>query len=390
MRLQIGRLVRRTAALAIVAGLALGGAAASAGRDPSAAAGRLTAPRSPYLSRVGSRLFLEGRPYRSVGLDAYELATDWGVNQGCGGTADDGTLESLFAGLPTDVTLRIWGFQGSMATNPATRARDWSGLDRVVAAASRHGVHLIVSLANQDGSCDDGHWKDPAWYLGGYRALYPGDGYTIATVSYWVWVHQIVGRYRNSPTIAMWELVNEPEASTCAAGYSGGRCYEHLSCPDQAGAVAALRSFADSVGTEIKRLDPNHLIESGTLGGGQCGLAGPGYETVVRSPGVDVASFHDYDIVHHVPADLVTRVVQSATARKPLIIGELGEKAAPGVVGCPSLTDRVAQLQSKLRTERAAGASLILLWDWVPPPRTSACTFDITAGDPALALLGPF
>ena len=77
-------------------------------------------------------------------------------------------------------------------------------------------------------------------------------------------------------------LVNEPEASDCLPGYAGD-CSSHIQCPNPASATAALRSFVDVVGGEIKRIDPNHLVESGALGGTQCGWAGSSFSSAVKS-----------------------------------------------------------------------------------------------------------
>jgi len=341
---------------------------------------------SPFLGRSGTALVVHGAPYHAVGVDAYELATDYGQNVGCGGMLSDAALESSFATLPSGTLVRMWGFQGSMATNPATRTLNWAPLDRVVAAASRHGLRLIVSLTNQSGDCDDGHWKDVAWYEGGYRTLYPGDGTTILTMSYWDWVQQIVTRYRNSPAIGMWELVNEPEASTCAPGYSRGYCMGHLSCPDESVSAAALRSFYDTVGAEVKALDPNHLVESGSLGGDQCGWSGADAAYIDASPGIDVASYHDYTADEVITPELQDRIDESQALQKPLIVGELGVAAGGDGTACPTLAGRQTLVGTKVDAMLGGGASAVLFWDWVPNPATT-CTYDIGAGDPVLGLL---
>jgi hypothetical protein len=296
-------------------------------------------------------------------------------------------MDAFFAALPSNSTVRIWGFQGSMATNADTGARDWTGLDRVVRAAERAGQHLIVSLANQSGNCDDGHWKDRAWYEGGYRGLYGGDGRTVATVSYWDWIHEIVSRYRSSTAIAGWELVNEPEASECAAG-SMSDCYAHLLCPDESAAALALRQFVDTVGGEIKRIDPNHLVESGAMGGGQCGWTANDYAFVHASPGVDVASYHDYTADQVLGQELPERLAQANTLGKPIIVGELGVRAGDGISDCPSLTQRRDLIQAKANAMMSGGAAAVLVWDVVPNPSITTCTFDVGSGDPLLALLG--
>jgi mannan endo-1,4-beta-mannosidase len=341
---------------------------------------------SPYVAARDGKLWLAGNPYNVVGVNAYELATYWGVNAGCGAMLDDASLDAFFAALPADTMVRVWGFQGSMGTNYFTHQREWGPLDRIVAAAGRHGDRLIMSLGNQAGDCDDGHWKDPAWYAGGYRDVYPGDGYTVATTSYWDWAREVVTRYRNSTAIGMWELINEPEASTCAAGYTSWQCGGHLTCPDEHVAAAALEAFFDTVGTEIKRLDPNHLVESGSLGGPQCGWVDADFAQVSGSPGVDVLSYHDYES-GALPTFLASRLATARVLGKPLIVGELGVVAGDGGTGCPSRADRRTIVADKLRSQSTAGVASTFLWDWVPDPRTSECTYDVGSDDPSTTLL---
>lgn len=345
-------------------------------------------PASPFLSHYGTMFVLHGREHRFVGVNAYSLATAWGQNMGCGGPVDP---DALFADLPDRSAVRLWAWQGSMATNPSTGLRDWRGLDRVVEAAERHGVLLIMSLTSQGGNCDDGHWKDAAWYGGGYRLRYNADGYAVTTTSYWDYVGEIVGRYAGSPAIAVWEPVNEPEASECAPGYSSWRCFGHAECPDRRVATAALRSFFDAVGKEIKRIDPNHLVGSGVLGTGQCGTAGGDYATVHASRGIDVTSYHDYGAPGEaVPGDawngLRARLDQSRALGKPLIVGEVGIEAANGVAGCPGLDRRARQLREKLDGMFGAGVGAVLVWNFMTRPNPG-CTFDVSGNDPAFGML---
>ena len=52
-----------------------------------------------------------------MGLNAYELATDFGTNAGCGSQETDAQLDQLFSSLPPDSLIRINASQGSMVTN---------------------------------------------------------------------------------------------------------------------------------------------------------------------------------------------------------------------------------------------------------------------------------
>ncbi len=376
-------------------------AAASASEHlATAAGGRRPASLSPDLvESEGNQLMLYGQPYRFFGVNAYELATDWGVNAGCGGMLSNQELDSFFASLPPNTLVRFWAFQGNLATNDATHQLDFAPLDRVVNAAAAYGQRLIFVLGGQGNMCDGGHWQDPSWYSGGFMDVFndssDSNGRALDPLSYWQYVQDIVTRYRDSPAVGMWEPISEAEASTCPAQFQPVDCSGHQTCPDEHAAALALRHFFDVVGGQIHALDPNHLVESGLLGGGQCGTQGSDYEYVSASPGIDVLSVHDY-----YPADdtlggdqwngLAVRFAQARALDKPMIVGELGIEAVAGssTGGCVSLAKRAADIGAKLDATFAAGSSGALFWNWQPERYYSTCSLDTYPGDPLLHLLG--
>lgn len=345
-----------------------------------------------HVTRNGATLLLNGAPDRFVGINAYSLATWWSVNSGCGEQVDD--LDGFFAQFRPNSRVRLWAWQGTMAVNHRTGQIDWTGLDRVVEAAQRHNQRLILSLGSQSGECDDGQWKDKAWYDGGYRRRAPSTG--LLPLSYWEYVRAIVSRYKDSPAIGMWELINEPEVSECPPGFSGGACNGRQTCPDHEAAARSLRAFFDTVGAEVKRLAPHHLIESGVIGSGQCGHAGELYRYVHESPYIDVASYHDYaeSSTELIPGDewngLQVRLDQMAAITKPLIVGEAGIRANNGVPGCRTLAARRDLMKAKMDAQFKAGIAGFLPWNWVPV-NEGGCHYEtITADDPLMDLLASY
>lgn len=344
---------------------------------------------SIFLEKNGTQLKLLGQPYTFTGINIYSAATLWGSNAGCGGQLSDQELDGLFSSLRPNSIVRIWGWQGSMATNPTTRLLDWKGLDRVIYYASLHGQRLIISLGDQAGTCDDKLWKDPSWYNGGFTQVHNSTGMT--PLSYWDFVQQIVQRYKDSATIAMWELINEPEASTCSAGYNSTECYAHLSCPNEQTATGSLRYFFDTVGGKIKSIDPNHLIESGVIGNGQCGAVYYDYQYIHESPSIDVASYHDYnDPDRPMPGDewngLQMRLTQMKNIQKPLIIGEAGMLALDNSPDCINLATRRDKIKAKMDAQFPAGISGYIPWAWSSVTGT-ICNYDIPPTDPIMTLL---
>ena len=188
----------------------------------------------------------------------------------------------------------------------------------------------------------------------------------------------------------MWGLVVEPEAQTCDPGTSGdcaGRSY----CDEEA-AEQSLRGFFDTVSAEVKRLDPNHLITAGSVGGGQCGWAGVDFGRVNAGPGIDVCEVHDYnpDEIPITPEAQADIQVCEALG-KPLIVGETGLNAGlTSDPGCPE-TDgqRATSFRQRIRAYFSSGASGVALWDWASAV-SDDCGFGIPTGDPVLSVLSDF
>ncbi len=345
------------------------------------------------IGASGSHLTLNGQIHNFVGVNAYEIGTDWGVNAGCGGMETDAQLDQLFSSLPPDSLVRFWAFQGSIATDESTDQIDWAPLDRVFASAAHYNQKLIVVLTDQGGTCDNTHWQDPSWYEGGFMDVFNASSTTdhlrLTPLSYWNYLKLIVARYRDSPALGMWEPISEPEASTCPAQDQPLHCSGNQTCPDESVAAQALRHFFDVVGGEIHMLDPNHLVESGTLGGGECGTSGSDYAYVSASPGIDVLSYHDYygaAVIGGVQGNgIAVRIAQAAALGKPIIAGELGIKAG-NAPHCPSLALRSAEIAAKIKAQLADGASAVLPWDWYPAA-TSSCDYTFSPGDPLMNVL---
>jgi mannan endo-1,4-beta-mannosidase len=398
--------VRRVTTQVAAAALVLGGIGfALVAHAPVAAAAA-----APVLGASHGQLTIDGTAHWLVGVDAYELATEWGTNRGCGPMISNKALDAFFASLPRNSLVRIWADQGSMAINVRTGKLDWGPLQRVFDAAARHHVLLVPVLTQQGANCDGVPWQDIAWYSAGYRtAVIPTDAATGRAeltgapqpnpLSYLSYVTQIVQHFRSSPALGMWEPISEPEASTCPSGLAPSGCYGHLTCPDEAGAAHALRSFFDAIGATIHRADPKHLVEDGTIGSGQCGTGGPDFSYVGASPGIDVLLYHDYyppsvamggDIYN----GITVREGQAKTLGKPFMAGELGVLAttqtpsvpAPNAPACVGVAERVTDVLAKLNAQFAAGTRAILVWNSSTTP-LGACDYNTNSSDPLMAAL---
>ncbi|WP_181762904.1 beta-mannosidase [Rhodococcus spelaei] len=357
---------RILAIVSIVAALGLGGVTVAGAQS----GGR--------VGVEGTSLRLDGKAWWPAGFNAYQLATNWSVNKGCGAEVN---LDEYFAGLPPHSLTRFNAFE-ALATDKVTGRRDWTAVDAVFRAAERHGQLLVPVLTAQDGACENEVFKQRDWYADGWRSAPHG-----AAASFAEWTESAVTRWRDSPALAAWELVGEPETSVC----HGGNCdLASRTCPPDAASV--LRSFMDEAGAVVRRAAPGSLITAGLTGGGQCGTAGDDYQYVGASPNVDILQYHDYHADGiALPGDrwngLAVRIRQANEIGKPLLVAEIGQAAGPGAA---TVERRAFDIERKISGQRAAGTAGALLWSFVPDPRHQDATYDIGKGDPLFAVMAHY
>jgi hypothetical protein len=213
--------------------------------------------------------------------------------------------------------IRVWMFQSDGGPG------NWGPLDQLVASAKAAGLRIIPTLANEWNTCESataapGSQKTLAWYQGAYKQA--GDGYPLAFRDFAI---QVAAHFANEPAVAFWQLVNEATAPTLEGN-------GQLTCNETA-AAQALRSFADDMAGAIHAVDPNHLVNLGTLGGNECGTAGTDYANV-QAGLVGLCEYHDYGdpfnpLYQGQPGGLADRLHQCQTlpgGGKPLFVGESG------------------------------------------------------------------
>ncbi|MFP2931714.1 cellulase family glycosylhydrolase [Pyxidicoccus sp. 3LG] len=340
--------VRRFIGLASLCLLAACNAVPDAGEDSLESESQAAVP-SNFLYRQGKQLYLNGAPYQMVGVNSFSLT-------GCGMVPTDAQLDAFFAGLRPNSLTRTWAFK------PQGLAR----IERVVRAAEKYNQKLILTLADGRSYCgewdgyngSDGSGKQPGWYSTGYRT------------NYVPWVREVVTRFRDSASVGMWELINEPgDADT-----------------------ATIKAFFSDVSTTIKQLDPNHLISSGSWApwayGGEAG-----FRSLHDLPNVDVGSLHEYDYDYNNGNTIVSphfgpavRAMDSLS--KPLIIGETGINAADSNCRTNRNTRRDAMRQ-KFQQYLAGGAAAVFVWNWQPNAST-ACEHSFGPNDPLVPMIKDF
>lgn len=337
-----------------------------------------------FVYAQGTKLYLNGGEYKFSGINAYHLTTDYAINYGCGENNTQTDVDTFFASLRPNSMVRVWAWQ-QLAWDKNTNSLNFTTIDRIINSAATHNQKIIMTLGNQWGTgCGEAR-KTESWYGSGYKTItHNGNATDVATIklSYWDYLDRIIPRYANSSAVGMWEPINEP-----AADDGNNVC--------STTAPATLRAFFDSVGGKIHALDPNHLISSGLQGSGQCGTRNAEYQTLHQSPGLDIASYHDYSADQPIPGDqwngMQVRLNQMAAIGKPLFVGEVGIKARDNVAGCLTTTLRHDKMKAKMDAQYAAGVVGFVPWAWVKPNARIECTsdygFDIEQGQDALLTL---
>jgi len=347
--------MRKAAILGVVLALVVA-AGADAGRSDG-----------EFVVRDGAGLSLKGKPYRFSGINIYN-ANSTGL---CWYAMVSGPLlGDALKELGQRHVIRAW-FTQELATTAGVR--DWSAFDHTLSVAREQGTRVVVTLANQWGDCDvQEGFKDEAWYAAGYRAPAGSN-----PASYRDFVAEVVMRYRDDPTVLMWQLMNEAEAPASSSG------------PCLPTAATTLRTWAADVSSLVKSLDTNHLVSVGTIGSGQCGTNMDEYKDLHALPGVDLCELHDYSadpFSGDIWNGVAVRLRQCAELGKPVFVGEVG--LIPNSVG-GTLQSRADAFRARFEAQFDAGIVGELVWAWSALGSTLD-NFDIGPRDPTLKVLHRF
>jgi len=225
----------------------------------SGEAPRAESPPVRGLEVREGRFFLEGRPYRGVGANYFDVFLRLILKNDDSGL--DGMKKLSAAGIPF-IRFCAGPYQ----------PRDWKlyreneeeyfrRLDRVVRTAEECGLGLVPSLAWSRFAVPDavgepiGAWGDPSSATWDFFRAY---------------VRKVVARYRSSPALWAWEFGNEYNLAVDLpnAGEHRGPTFTNLGNPavrtaadelSSAQVRAALREFAKTV----RGLDPHRALFSG-------------------------------------------------------------------------------------------------------------------------------
>ncbi len=311
-----------------------------------------------YISHTGTQLTLNGSPLRVTGYNYTWMGTN------CSDPSD-ADLNAAFAAIQNASrgTIVRTAFYQSASNNGS-----FADFDRYVAAAKNYGLRIVPMLINEWTDCEpSSSMKYLPWYQTGYTQA--NDGYPLSFHDYAV---RLAAHYANEPTIAWWQLVNEPDARN-----ADNSCSEST-------AASALRAFADTMTGAIKAADPHHMVDLGAVS--WCGGQGNDYQLINAGKTDLCDAYHDYGSpTTPMPSNLQNHLNACHSDNKPAFVGEAGICAdvtttgsCGGTVTAASLTQRASLFKAKMDAAFTAGAAGYIIWE----QGTSSVGWGVGPGDP--------
>ncbi|KAF6793824.1 mannan endo-1,4-beta-mannosidase C [Colletotrichum sojae] len=263
--------------------------------------------RKGYVTVKGTKFQLDGEDFNFAGSNAYYFPFD--NNQA---DVEAGLTAAKDAGLKV---FRTWGFNDKNVTydpeglpkyggegagdtdivfqrwyDNGTSVINIEAFDKVVDAATKVGIKLIVALTN--------NWADYGGmdvYTVNLGGKYHDDFYHVPKIkdAFKRYVKEMVTRYKDSPAIMAWELGNEPR---CGADGVRNLPRSDDCTPERLGA------WIEEMSAYVKSLDKHHLVTWGGEGGFNIesddwaynGADGSDFDHELALPNIDFGTFHSY------------------------------------------------------------------------------------------------
>ena len=191
------------------------------------------------------------------------------------------------------------------------------------------------------------------------------DGYK---ESYLPHVKRIVEMFKDSPAVGMWEILNEP----------GDAAWQ------------VIKEFYDIVAAEIKKIDHDHLVSTGSWSPWAYGGEEP-FRELHSGPHIDVGCIHEYDYDYNQSNMIESPHFQAAMNAmrdldKVLIVEETGIES-----GDRCRTDRNTRaeaMRQKMDVYFRKGAAAVLVWNLAAEVR--GCAFSFTPEDPMMEMIAEY
>ncbi|HEX2873302.1 MAG TPA: hypothetical protein VHP33_18720, partial [Polyangiaceae bacterium] len=244
----------------------------------------------PYVRRGERSFFLNGAPFRFVGVSTWALVE---ATQCTSSKPEDleAWMQRAFDELvPSGAKVaRVSAFQSSAGLD----GTDFALFDTAVRFARRAGVRLQFVLEHAQGNCSVGGRRESSWYASGYEAL---DGNYMR--SYRQFAEDLADYYRFEPTVLGYVLLQ---------GLGGAD-------------TPTLTNFATNMGKVLHGAAPNQLMSLDLTWEGADSAAD--YRALQELSAVDLIDVDDYQFQDSLePLDPVLLETLSSID-KPVVVGE--------------------------------------------------------------------
>ncbi|XP_020105315.1 mannan endo-1,4-beta-mannosidase 2-like [Ananas comosus] len=272
--------------------------------------------KASFVGRNGTRFYVEGRAFYVNGWNSY-----WLMDQAVEEVTRPRVGAIFGAGAKMGLTVcRTWafndGYYNALQVSPGHFDENvFKALDRVIVEAQKHGIRLLLSLANNlDAYGGKTQYVKWAWEEGiGTSASNDSFFFDPSIRGYFkTYLRTLLTRknhlngieYKDDPAIFAWELMNEPRCMSDASGDT-------------------LQGWVEEMAAYVKSIDKNHLLTIGLEGfygpsspsekqsvnpGKWFGTLGSDFIRNSKVPDIDFASVHVYPDSWLVNADLNEKI----------------------------------------------------------------------------------
>lgn len=144
-----------------------------------------------------------------------------------------------------------WITGSDLDSNPGIQKLDW-----VIKECSKRGIYVILDCHGVPG----GQSMDHSTGTLGQNNIYTSDKDQKIFEDMWT---KIANRYKNSPDVAAYDIMNEPQNNN---GYTG----DHAYTPGSAEALKYTYDIYNKLYKTIRTVDPNHVISMEAIWAGDC------------------------------------------------------------------------------------------------------------------------
>ncbi|MFN3420980.1 MAG: cellulase family glycosylhydrolase [Armatimonadota bacterium] len=231
-----------------------------------------------FLTRKGVQLFLNGQPFRSLGVNkhelfsAYYLADFFGGDRKAALSAARRSLDNLVKSGLTIIRFNALPHWSAQIEDTYMKNRDafWQRFDEMVKDCRERDIRLIPVLLWNIGAFVD--------IVGESLQDFANHPRSKSRVLFNTWVEDIVTRYRDDPTVLFWEITNEANLTVDLRPMSpqgvvpptdltkphkhltrnpGPRDWRNNWSADE------MAAFVRETAVLIKSIDKNHLVAAG-------------------------------------------------------------------------------------------------------------------------------